>query len=263
MTESELLFTHALDCKRESLYLDKDRPLTLSQSSFVSSALKRRLSGEPLQYILGSTEFMGLEFKVNRHVLIPRFETEILVDAAIKYARSLLSFKGRILELGTGSGCIAISLAKFLPDLKITATDISIEALRVALDNARLNGVSNRICFTASDLFDSLAANTCRYSICISNPPYVPTAQIDRLQSEVRHEPRGALDGGRDGLGFYRRIIKGASDYLIDEGILIMEIGFNQRDGVEDILRSSNSFKAIEAIKDFNNIDRVIVARRG
>ncbi|OQB10857.1 MAG: Release factor glutamine methyltransferase [Candidatus Omnitrophica bacterium ADurb.Bin205] len=263
MTESELLFTHALGCKRESLYLDKGRRLTLSQGSFISSALKRRLSGEPLQYILGSTEFMGLEFKVNTHVLIPRFETEILVDAAIKYARSLMPFNRRVLEIGTGSGCIAISLAKFLPGLKITATDISIEALRVALDNARLNGVLNRVSFAASDLFDSLAADLFRYSICITNPPYVRSGEIDGLQPEVRHEPRESLDGGMDGLSFYRRIIKGSSDYLINEGILIMEIGFNQREGVEGILRDSNSFKVIEIIKDFNNIDRVIVARRG
>ena len=263
MTESELLFTQALNCNRANLYFDKGKYLTLSQASFISSVLKRRISGEPIQYILGKTEFMGLEFKVNRNVLIPRPETEILVETALRYAGSLSHAAKRILELGTGAGCIAVSLAKFLPAFTIVATDISLGALKVAEDNARLNEVTDKIIFLASDLFGSLAMRSKKYTICVCNPPYIPSDEIGKLQPEIQYEPRSALDGGRGGLDFYRKIIKGSLDYLEDGGILILEIGFNQKQGIEDIFCRFNHFKIIEIIKDYNKIDRVIIARKG
>ncbi len=253
MIESELLFTQVLGCDRASLYVNKDKYLTSNQAMFISSSLERRIKGEPLQYILGKTEFMGLEFKVNSKVLIPRPETEILVEAALKYA------KGRkVLDLGTGSGCIAISMAKKSSAIDVTAVDISKDALDIAKENARLNMVSVR--FLRTKLFKGLST---KYDLIISNPPYIPRDQIKSLQPELQYEPFIALDGGDDGLGFYRDIIKQAPDYLKVNGILIMEIGFNQRKSIEKIIRGVKSFNIIEIIKDYNNIDRVIVVKKG
>jgi len=263
MTEPELLFTQVLGCRRDALYLDKNLCLTQDQAYFISSALKRRMAGEPIQYILGATEFMGFNFKLNKHVLIPRPETEILVETVLKYAGSLPCHENRILELGAGSGCVAVSLAKLLPYFKITSTDISREALKIAALNSRLNGVTDNLVFILSDLFNSLPPFKNRYSMCVSNPPYVTSNDIERLQPEIRFEPRVALDGGIDGLNFYRRIIDEASDYLPDQGLLIMEMGFNQRQAIEEIFCKSGRFKIIEVIRDYNSLDRVIVARKG
>jgi len=296
MTEAELLFTEILNCGRIYLYLNKDLPLSEDKSHIVSSVLKRRILGEPLEYILGETEFMGLEFKVNRNVFIPRPETEILVETVINMVHSK-EFRvhgspakagsrlepscmrekflpvpacpaGRrqagkvqgILELGTGSGCIAISLAKLLSDVHITATDISANALDTAEQNALLNNV--KINFLLSDLFNNLELQTMNYELIVSNPPYIPTAGIEILQPEIKYEPYIALDGGKDGLNFYRKIIRDSTRYLKENGSLIMEMGFNQRDAVEDIFQESGNFEIIEVIKDYNNIDRVIVAHR-
>ncbi|MCX5706447.1 MAG: peptide chain release factor N(5)-glutamine methyltransferase [Candidatus Omnitrophica bacterium] len=157
MNETELLFTQVLNCQRASLYLDKDKQLSDSQISFIASVLKRRIKGEPIQYILGRTEFMGLEFKVDKDVLIPRPETEILLETAIGTVRKFASSQVRklkALDIGTGSGCIAVALAKEFPGLKIDATDVSLEALKMAQGNAKLNGV--KINFIQSDLFTFL-----------------------------------------------------------------------------------------------------------
>ena len=229
----------------------------------LSSALKRRISAEPIQYILGKTEFMGFEFKVTPDVLIPRQETEILVETAVKYVAASQSHNAtsiNILDLGTGSGCIAISLAKLLPNAKITATDISDRALAVALRNAELNGV--KVNFIQSDLFHNYNLEPDTYNLIVSNPPYIPTAQMKTLQPEVRYEPGIALDGGRDGLDFYRRIIGSSALYLEGDGFLILEAGFNQRDAIENIFQKARDFKITDAIKDYNHIDRVIVAQK-
>ncbi len=263
MTESELLFTQVLGCKIDKLYLNRDTGLTLAQSRFISSVLKRRALGEPIQYILGETEFMGLNFTLNRHVLIPRPETEVLVETVLRYSGKMASCNKHALELGTGSGCIAVSLAKLLFDYKVTATDISLKALSLAISNAELNGVGNKITFILSDLFSSLPPASDRYSICVSNPPYIPSDEIDKLQPELSFEPRIALDGGRDGLKFYRRIINESKDYLENSGILIMEIGYNQSRDIKKIFSLAGGFEAIEIVKDYNNLERVIVARRG
>ena len=253
MIESELLFTHVLGCDRVSLYLNKDNFLTSNQAMLISSSLERRIKGEPLQYILGKTEFMGLEFRVNSQVLIPRPETEILVEAAIKYAKGK-----KILDLGTGSGCIAVSVAKKSSAVDVTAVDISKDALDIAEDNAKLNGVKVR--FLEADFFKGLFT---KYDLIISNPPYIPFDEIKSLQPELKYEPFVALDGGRDGLESYKKIIKEAPDYLEDNGILMMEMGFNQRKYIEVIFSGVKCFDIIEIIKDYNNIDRVIVAKKG
>lgn len=257
MNEAELLFSSMLNCDRLSLCLNKGLVLAKEKAEFISSVLKRRIKGEPIQYILGKTEFMGFEFKVARCVLIPRPETEILVETALKYA------SGRnILDMGTGSGCIAISLVKFLPDLELTAVDVSDEALQVAKQNAFLHNAYNRIRFIQSDLFTSNLLGDARYDTIVSNPPYIISSQIDKLQPEIKYEPRIALDGGLDGLDFYRRLIAGSIKYLKKCGLLILEMGFNQSQALKNIFQKFQDFEIIETVKDHNNIERVIIARR-
>jgi release factor glutamine methyltransferase len=261
MNEAELLFTDILNCDRLSLYLNRDLKLGKDKTRLISSALKRRLLNEPIQYILSNAEFMGLSFKVTPDVFIPRPETEILVETVTELASGIRGEASgiNILELGTGSGCIAVSLAKYLPDVKITATDISQEALAVAKENALLNKVSERINFIQNNLFPRYSV---LYNMIVSNPPYIATGEIDNLQPEVGYEPRLALDGGEDGLDFYRCIIALAPDFLKQGGFLIMEMGFNQKRAVERIFKNSVGFQILKVIKDYNNINRVIVAQK-
>ncbi len=262
MNEAELLFSETLNCSRTDLYLNKALRLNSAQVSFIAGALKRRLSGEPLEYILGKTEFMGLEFKLDENVFIPRPETELLVEKvlALLENREQRTENRDILELGTGSGCIAVSVAKYLDNVRITATDISEKALQVARINARINRVEDKIVFLRSNLFEAISDK--RYALCVCNPPYIPSAEIDNLQPEVRHEPRLALDGGEDGLDFYRRMIKEAGQYLEKDSYLIMEMGFGQKDAIKDIVGASGIFKTNKIIKDYSGIDRIILVSR-
>ncbi|MFA5157262.1 MAG: peptide chain release factor N(5)-glutamine methyltransferase [Candidatus Omnitrophota bacterium] len=255
MNEAEVLFSSVLNRSRMSLYIDRDKLLTKDESGAIAAALKRRISGEPLEYILGKTEFMGLEFKVSPAVLIPRPETEILVETVLSCCIGGPCLK--ILDLGTGSGCIAVSLAKFLPDAEITAVDISKEALAIAAENARLN--NTKVNFMRSDLFSALPSS--KYDVIVSNPPYVSSGEITGLQPELKHEPFIALAGGSDGLDFYRHIINVAPDHLEPAGLLIMEIGFGQRRDIEGLIKGSKKFEVMKIVKDYNNIDRVIAAR--
>ena len=259
MNETELLFTKVLNCSRNSLYLHNGAALDREKQLFISSVLKRRIKGEPIQYILGESEFMGLPFKVTRDVLIPRPETEILIETVLKYGPQ------KILELGTGTGCIAVSLAKFIPSVRIVALDISKGALIVAVENAERNGVLDKIEFK---LFDLLADNRefhkvqiGNFDLIVSNPPYIRSSQIHGLAPEIQFEPRVALDGGEDGLDFYRKIIKNASSYLNKNGYLILEMGFGQCAKIRKILQNSLNFEIIEVVKDYSNIDRVIVSK--
>ena len=230
----------------------------------------------PVQYITGQTKFCGLNFIVNEDVLIPRPETELLVetaaDLAFSYQPSAFSLK--ILDLCTGSGCVAISLmvrqklainaepaealTKGVLECKIVASDISQAALDVARINARNNGVLNRIEFVQSDLFNDI---TGKFDIIASNPPYIAGCEFESLQKEVLMEPRIALDGGDDGLDFYRRIIPRSHLYLKSRGYLIMEIGFGQKEAVSKMIKDSGELELIEVKKDFSGIDRVIVAQ--
>jgi len=264
MNETELLFTDILNCQRHHLYLERDLLLNREQRNFIRRALHKRIKAEPIQYILGKAEFMGLVFRVNRHVFIPRPETEILVDIAVKFVSSLKPqvSKVSILDIGTGSGCIAVSLVKCLPQVEVEATDISPQALEIARLNARLNKVGERIKFTVSDLFNSCDLRPATCDLIVSNPPYIPTPEIENLEPEVRYEPRLALDAGKDGLDFYRRIINESPSYLKPDGLLIMEMGYAQRQEIEKMIKKSNDFEVREIVKDYNKIDRVIVAKR-
>lgn len=260
MNEAELLFSEVLGCDRASLYLNRDRYLDKKELGFIASALRRRGKGEPIQYILGKTEFMGLELKVNKSVLIPRPETEILVETTLESARRLNGKPLRqlkVLDLGTGSGCIAVSLAKYSTDLKIDASDISAGALAVARKNAGFNNA--KVSFIQSDLFKGINE---RYDIIVSNPPYIVESQLGKLQPELEFEPEIALNGGRDGLDFYRRIILTSPDYLNEGGVLILEMGFNQAASLKKIFSVSGRFRIMQIVKDYSHIDRVIVARK-
>ncbi|MFA5085198.1 MAG: peptide chain release factor N(5)-glutamine methyltransferase [Candidatus Omnitrophota bacterium] len=214
----------------------------------------------PLQYIMGKEKFFGFDFIVNEDVLIPRPETEVLVERALGIINAVRCTQRavRILDLCTGSGNIAISLTKNAPDCRMFASDISEKALEVARLNARLNGVSDNISFIKSDLFENVGGE---FDIIVSNPPYIARYEFETLQKEVLKEPLLALDGGADGLNFYRRIFNAACGYLAHNGYCVMEIGFGQLPAIKNIIESAKGFKFIDAIVDQYGINRVIVAQ--
>lgn len=261
MNESELLFSHRLGCDRAGLYRNRNDLLSKEDALFVSSVLKRRAAGEPLQYILGKADFFGLEFGVDRSVLIPRPETELLVEEVIKLVgRQAFKPQGlKILDIGTGSGCVAISLAKALNGPQITAVDISAAALEVARDNARAHGVE--IDLIESDLAGALEKNA-QFDIIVSNPPYIRSSQIKDLQAEVQHEPSEALDGGADGLDFYRRLSAACPAHLETGGFLVVEIGHDQRQGIEDIFQGLDGYEIVSFLQDYNQKDRIAVIKK-
>jgi len=259
MNEAELVLTYALNCDRLSLYLNRDANLDKERSVLVSNIFKRRISGEPLQYILGACEFMGLKFKIDRRALIPRPETEILVQAAIEELKVINTAFVKILDLGTGSGCIAVAMAKLFPQSIIWAGDISEEALELAEENACLNNVN--IKFLHSDLFKALDDLPEKFDLIISNPPYISIDQLGALAREISFEPAQALEAGIDGLDFYRRIIQKATPYLNNNGLLALELGFNQARLVKAML-FKEYFTDIKIINDYNNIERVAIAKK-
>jgi len=259
MNEAELVLTHVLDCDRLSLYLNKDINLGVDSSALFSSILKRRILGEPVQYILGETEFMGLKFKVDNRALIPRPETEILVEQALIRLIEAGIRSPKILDLGTGSGCIAVSMAKSLKHADVWASDISSTALQLAGENAALNNVE--IKFIESDLFDALKFKKNGFDLIVSNPPYISNEEFHALAKEISFEPPLALKAGKDGLDYYRRIIPQAVNYLKDNGLLIFEVGLNQAYPVKGMLEKEG-FGQTELIKDYNNIERVVAAKK-
>jgi release factor glutamine methyltransferase len=260
LNEAELVLSHVLNCDRLSLYLNKDARLDRNKSAQVSQILKRRIIGEPLQYILGLTEFMGYEFKVDQRALIPRPETEILISCALEKLKSRgKTSPPKILDLGTGSGCIAVSIAKLMPQALIWASDISAPALRLAKENADLHKV--KVKFLRSDIFSALEKDQPKFDLIISNPPYISTEEFCGLAKEISFEPVLALEAGIDGLDFYRRIISQVVFYLNDDGWLALEAGANQADRLCAMCDEQN-FSALDIIKDYNNIKRVVIAKK-
>lgn len=265
--DAETLLLYLEKADRTFLYVHRNDATDEYRADAYFGLIDRRAAGEPLQYILGSQEFMGLNFEVNPSVLIPRQDTETLVELALKRAgekkRSL-----SILDMCCGSGAIAVSMAHFLPKAKITACDISPEALEVARGNAARNGLNGRIEFRESDLFFmTKRKKTVRikdsFDMILSNPPYIPTQDIDTLQTEVRdHEPIKALDGGSDGLDFYRRIAEDAFGSLKKDGLMFLEIGCDQAEAVTSLLSGAGYYSEIEVHKDLTGLDRVISCRR-
>jgi len=254
--ERELLLSYVLNCKREELYMNSVS-IDEETEKLYETFIKRRLFGEPIQYILGKENFMGIDFIVNKDVFIPRPETEILVSEVLEAIDREVQVK--ILDLCTGSGNIAVTLAHLIPKSQITAVDISDSSLKVAQKNAILHNVGKRVSFYKKDIFQELLFDK-RYifDIIVSNLPYIKRPDIKSLQKEVRHEPEIALDGGGDGLEFYRRIKDIAPRYLTPKGSLFLEVGFNQAEDVIDIFTSSKLFKIRKIKKDFRGIDRVI-----
>lgn len=221
-----------------------------------------RIEGVPLQYILGTQEFMGLLFRVNPSVLIPRLDSEILAENVIGIIEQKGLRKPEVLDLCTGSGALGISIAAKVPDAIVTMTDASEAALQTAMSNAGLNGVNRRCIFLLGDMFAALPDDK-HYDVIVCNPPYIPSAEIDTLDVEVKdHEPRMALDGGRDGLDYYRIIADQAGLYLKSEGTLALEIGAEQATDVKRLLNKAKTYRDTRVVRDLANLDRVIIATR-
>jgi release factor glutamine methyltransferase len=265
MTEQEWMLTSLLECRRVDLYAGR-KALTPAQERRYVSMQMRRQEGEPLQYILGHCDFMGIRIDVDARVLIPRPETEILVEIALAKAKSFLSGRPlRVLDLGTGSGNIAITLAHYLKYTEVTAVDISSEALALARHNAGSQGVDRRIDFIESDMTLFLEGEASAgewFDVIISNPPYIPTFQLGRLPRDVRQEPQIALDGGGGGLRFLRVLIAGAHRHLAENGWLLLEIGDGQREAVEEIFVQHPRYQNVRFHKDYVQTDRVVSARK-
>ena len=253
--EIELLVMHVCGLKKIDLILKSDEKILEDEILKIEELIKKRKEGIPLQYLVGNQEFMGMNFIVTENVLIPRQDTEILVEEIISRFKEESNLK--ILDIGTGSGAISISLAKLLKRPTIVSLDISKEALMVAKLNAKKNEVEEKITFIESDLFENLTTVE-SFDIIVSNPPYIPSKDILELQREVKdYEPMLALDGGEDGLEYYREITKKSVDYLKKDGLLAYEIGYDQGIDVLKILK--NDFHHIEIIKDLQKHDRVVL----
>lgn len=256
--DAEILLAHVLNCRRLTLYVDSKRILPLESVFRFNELINRRLEGVTVAYLIGSKEFMGLKFSVNENVLIPRPETEILTELVGEYLRGL-NKEVIFADLGTGSGAIPISILKFVKTARAVAVDISEEALEVAKFNAQRFNVDDRIKFLCGDLFAPLEGEI--FNAIVSNPPYIPTKELETLQKEVKREPRLALDGGEDGLNFYRRIISESPRFLADDGLLAVEIGINQASAVKNLFEAANFFD-VEIFKDLAWLERVVAGKK-
>lgn len=254
--DTDTLLLHVLEKTKSWLLAHSDEQLAASEASRYAELLERRYRGEPIQYIVGEAEFYGLPFRVTPDVLIPRPETEHLVEKALEVAASFPA--PRIVDVGTGSGCIAVALAHHLPQARITAIDLSAPALAIAEENAKRNGVALR--FLEGDLLTPVAGE--HFDLIVSNPPYVPLADRASLAVEVRdHEPALALFAGPDGLEICRRLIPSAFAALVPGGFLLLEIGHGQSQAIAALLAASG-FRQIELIPDLQSIPRVACAQR-
>jgi len=259
--QAELLLAHALGLPRMKLYLSFDRELTEPELDATRGFMKRRGEREPLQHIVGSTSFCGLEMLVTRDVLVPRPETELLAMRAVKFLQLRDTATATVLDLGTGSGCLAIVIAAQAPTAELHAVDISEPALEIARRNAERHQVAGRIRFHAGDGFGALPAGL-RFDLIVSNPPYIARDEIASLQPEVRdHDPRLALDGGPDGLDFYRRFAHEAGAHLNDGGRLIVELGDGQ-DAAARGLFEANHWRVEGVENDDTGRARILIACR-
>jgi release factor glutamine methyltransferase len=255
-----------LNFSREELYRNLHRQLKETEKETLEKMIQRRISGEPLQYILGHQEFWSIDFKVDPRVLIPRPETELLVEQSLLIL-SENSFKRipSVLEIGTGCGAIAIALAKEVKNIFLVATDISRDALVLAKENAKSAGVQHQIKFVNGDLFGPLRSSKEKgpFDLILSNPPYIHRLEIHALAKEVRDfEPVIALDGGEDGLEFYRRILTPASFYLRERGWLLLEVGQGQGEKVAEQIERNGTFLKPQILPDLSGIERVVKAQR-
>lgn len=262
--DSEIILSSIVKTSRLDLYMER-RTIEIAKRFEFESIVEKRAERIPLQYILGNANFMGFDFRVKPGVFIPRPETELLVEEALKILNlSPLEYpemRWIILDLCSGCGNISISLTKSISNCRMLAIDTSPDALDIARENAKLHGVGERIEFYEGDMFNPLNDNM--LDMIISNPPYIPTKLLDNLSPEVKLEPRIAIDGGDDGLAFYKRIISECMPYLREGGWLLMEVGDDQAEEIRSILQESRVFNVHQVIKDYNGMMRVIIARKG
>ena len=259
----ELLLSHALQCKRIELYTNFDKPLAAEELKAFRSLYERRLNREPVQYIVGGASFMGMQFKVDSRVLIPRPETETLVEQAMLVSQK--AGRGQpcsIMEIGTGSGNIVISLAKFVKGAKLWTIDVSEEALALARENAEYHGVSDRIVFERMDAFEPVDQLLLRrFDLLVSNPPYVSAGEWEELQHEFRRfEPRVAVSDWKDGLEFYRRLVELAPYLLRDQGTMIVEVGYGQAETVARMMTDAH-YEDVGIVPDLQHIPRVVMGK--
>lgn len=255
--KARLLMQYVLNKSRQYVIVNDREELDNIKEKQYLEEIKILKKGVPIEHITHQKEFMKLSFFVDKNVLIPRQDTEILVEEVINIAKKNNAKK--ILDLCTGSGAIAVSLAKYLPQAEITAIDISNEALKIAKKNAISNNVENQITFISSDMFTNL--NEEKFDIIVSNPPYIKTNVIKNLDIQVQNEPYIALDGGKDGLDFYKKIINDSYQYLKYNGYLCLEIGFDQKIDVIELIENTESFTGTYSKKDLFDNDRIIVTR--
>ena len=254
--DAEVLLCYVLQKERIHLYVHFDQPLSKDELAQFKGYIKERVLHKPVAYIVGHKDFMGLEFKVTEDTLIPRPDTEILVEAVISRLKTG-GEPGVIADIGTGTGAICLSLLNYLTSLRAVTVDISEKALAVAKENAQRLGLSDRIEFFHGDLLEPIKDR--QFTAIISNPPYIPEGDIDTLAADVKdYEPVSALAAGPDGLDCYRRLVAAAGALLVDGGFLAMEIGINQREPLEHLAKESG-WGRVEVVKDLAGIDRVVI----
>ena len=257
--QAELLLAAAVDMKRLDLYLQFERTVVEDEVARFRGYVRERLRGVPVQYITGTASFRLLELEVSESVLIPRPETEVLVDCALEFLAAIQN--PTVLDLGCGSGAIAVSIAHEEPSARVTAIDIDRDSLTTTRRNATACGVGGRLRIARSDLLSALAPGG-HFQAVVCNPPYIPSAEIEQLDEEVRDfEPRRALDGGPDGLDFYRRLAVSAGSVLAPDGVLLLEVGDGQASEVSGILEESGDFTTVGVRPDLTGTPRVVLAR--
>lgn len=253
--DARLLLEYVCHTDRNTLLVHPERKLSETECEDYLALIEKRSKRIPLQHLTGQQEFMGLTFRVNEHVLIPRQDTEILVEEAMKYLHDGM----RILDMCTGSACILLSLLHYSNDCSGLGADLSKEALLVAKENADRLGLSDRTEFVHSDLFSEVKG---RFDLIVSNPPYIASEQIEELMPEVKdYEPRMALDGSEDGLLFYNKIVAESIKYLQPGGYLLFEIGYDQGMAVSELMTDAG-YKEVEVVKDYAGLDRVVCGYR-
>lgn len=256
--EAQEIICHVLKIDKIQLYTENPE-ITSEQAHTIKSLIERRLKKEPLQYIIGECYFYNIKIKVGRGVLIPRPETEILVEQVLERQKLISNTGNRILDLCTGSGCIALAIGKNAPEFQIFGIDKSEKAVKYATENKALNNIKNVI-FLVGDMFNPFKEKI--FACITANPPYVKTDEISKLQPEIKnYEPLEALNGGEDGLNFYRKIIENAEKYLLNSGLIFLEIGQGQAKAVQNIALMSG-FNVIEVVKDIAGIDRVMILQK-
>lgn len=253
ISKARRLLAFTLNVPKEYLIINNEQEVAEEKIKEYNANIETIIKGEPIQYIIGKQEFMGIDFTVNKNVLIPQPDTEILVEKTIEILKDYTEPK--VLDLCTGSGAIAVSIAKYVPHAKVFASDISKQALEVA----KINDTENKMKFIHSDMFENIKD---KFDVIVSNPPYIKTEEIKTLSKEVQNEPQLALDGGQDGLIFYRKIIEQACAYLNEAGYLCLEIGEDQKEEVVNLIKQNGHYENIETYKDLGGNDRVVICKK-